>query len=128
MHDRPFIVVAGIVFLVAIAFPVWHTLVAGGSADRPVLAKPVGADACVESKAFMAANHMDLLNRWRDEVVRDGDAKPYVSGATGKSFEKSLTRTCLGCHTDTGAFCNKCHQYADVVVPCWDCHLETKGK
>ncbi len=129
MHDRPFVVVGGIAFLVALAFPLWHAIVAGGPAERPELAKPSGA-ACVEERAYMAANHMDLLNRWRDEVVRDGEAKPYtpVTLKTDKTFEKSLTRTCLGCHADVDGFCHKCHHYADVVVYCWDCHIEPKGK
>ncbi len=71
-----------------------------------------------------ALNHMDLLNEWRDTVVRKGERR-YVS-ASGRAFDMSLTRTCMSCHTSKKEFCDSCHNYLAVVPYCWDCHVEPK--
>ena len=42
-----------------------------------------GKKQCVESKEFMRTEHMQLLNNWRDSVVRNGD-RIYVSTAGQK--------------------------------------------
>ncbi|MHC4779607.1 MAG: sulfate reduction electron transfer complex DsrMKJOP subunit DsrJ, partial [Planctomycetota bacterium] len=70
-------------------------------------------------------NHMSLLLEWRDAVVREG--KKYTDEVGGKKYRISLVKTCLGCHTDKAAFCDRCHDYADVAPDCWNCHIEPKG-
>jgi hypothetical protein len=77
----------------------------------------------VEDKEFMIAYHMDMLNTWRDDVVRRGE-HVYTSKSE-KTYEKSLTRTCLKCHNREDS-CDRCHAYADVHPYCWDCHLGQK--
>ena len=74
----------------------------------------------MESRAWMRANHMELLDGWRDEFVRKGE-RTYTA-SDGREFEKSLTRTCLGCHDNQEEFCRKCHDYVGVDPVCWDCH------
>ena len=68
---------------------------------------------------------MDLLIRWRDWVVRDGDLK-YVA-SDGKEYVMSLTLTCLECHSNKDKFCDQCHNYVAVAPNCFGCHLQ-EGK
>jgi len=71
---------------------------------------------------FMRANHMDLLDQWRDTVVRD-DIRTYTSELSGKTYNMSLSDTCLDCHSQKDQFCDACHTYSAVDPYCWDCHV-----
>ena len=96
---------------------------------------------CVESPEFMRANHMQLLNQWREAAVRDGQT--VYTNSNGKEFEISLQDTCLKCHsteaekvaTTEGTsnpafaspqFCTSCHDYNAVKPLCYTCHFEPK--
>ncbi|MFH1416869.1 MAG: sulfate reduction electron transfer complex DsrMKJOP subunit DsrJ [Planctomycetota bacterium] len=125
MSDKGTIVAGLVVFLALAAFPFWYALGVGGDVSPPDLELPTDATQCVEDTEYMKAEHMDLLNRWRDAVVRDGE-REYTS-ESGEKYTMSLTGTCLGCHADREAFCDRCHDYANVEPSCWDCHLEPKG-
>ena len=127
MSDKGRIIVGLLVFLALVTFPIWYTLGAsnGSGTGPPELEKPKDATRCVEDTQFMTANHMDLLNQWRDAVVREGK-KEYTS-SSGEKYLMSLTGTCMGCHTDRSTFCARCHDYTDVEPGCWDCHIERKG-
>ena len=127
MSEKGKIVFGLSVFVILITFPFWSRLAAAGEPEggRPELEYPTNAEACIESTDYMAASHMDLLNQWRDELVREGN-REYVSSA-GETYEKSLTRTCLSCHEDRDAFCTRCHDYADVQPTCWQCHTTPGG-
>ncbi len=127
MKDKPLIVLGLAVFAALATFPIYYSLASGKAGPRPKLEMPAGQTRCVEDKAYMTGSHMDLLNGWRDAVVREGK-KTHVSRAYGTSHEMSLTRTCLGCHADRAAFCDRCHAYAGVRVFCWNCHVDPKGK
>lgn len=117
------------VFVILVTFPFWSRLAAAGEPDpgRLELAypNPSKATACVEDSAWMAANHMNLLNDWRDQAVRQGITE-YAS-ATGETWTISLTGTCLDCHDDRDNFCTRCHDYADVQPTCWECHTTPGG-
>jgi len=67
---------------------------------------------------------MDLLNQWRDDVVRRAD-RIHV-GRDGKEYDKSLSRTCMSCHSNKTEFCDRCHNYAAVAPYCWECHVEPR--
>ncbi len=130
MGDKGKILFGLAIFVILITFPFWAR-VAGGEplAGRPDLELPTNATACIEDTPFMTANHMDLLNSWRDELVREGVTE-YVStsGANaGTSYYPSLTKTCLSCHEDRDTFCTTCHEYADVQPTCWQCHTTPEG-
>jgi hypothetical protein len=125
MNDKSKIFIGLILFALLVIFPLIYSFTIGKPGPRPELDMPVGETDCIEEKDFMTAKHMELLNLWRDRVVREGE-KTYVSNTTGRHFEMSLTRTCMKCHTDRDAFCIRCHDYADVQVYCWDCHIEPK--
>ncbi len=127
MNDRVKILAGLAVFIVLAAFPVWYSLGAAGGGARPDLDMPKDASECVEATAYMTAYHMDLLNQWRDAVVREGDLSSYTS-SSGKTYAKSLTKTCMGCHGSAETFCTRCHEYASVAPTCWDCHVEPGGE
>ena len=79
---------------------------------------------CVETKVFMRAEHMQLLNNWRDQVVRNGN-RIYV-GSDGNEYQISLQNTCMKCHSNKKKFCDKCHNYMAVKPYCWGCHIAPK--
>ncbi len=121
MNDTPKIVAGLGLALIGLTFPIWYTLAAGGLAEPPQLELPAQQSQCVESREFMRAHHMELLNQWRDEVVRDGDVS-HVN-ISGKAYPKSLTRGCMSCHASKANFCQRCHDYANVRLSCWECHV-----
>ncbi len=129
MRDRNKIIVGLIIFVILVTFPFWRQLAASGEADvaRPDLDYPDPAEvpSCVEDSAYMTANHPHLLNDWRDQLVREGVTE-YTS-STGEVYQISLTHTCLDCHEDRDAFCNRCHDYSNVDPTCWDCHTTPGG-
>jgi hypothetical protein len=126
MNDRRRIIVGLVIFLAMATFPFWSNL--GRAAYvRPEVAKPVGQTKCVEDLAFMRSEHMQLLNQWRDSVVRQVN-RVYTT-SDGRQFTMSLSNTCLDCHAKKADFCDKCHNAMAVSPYCWDCHItEPKGK
>ena len=124
MHDTGKIIIGLIVFLIIMTSPVWYNLVNGVTPmQNPEIAtKNVpGKDKCVEPAEYMRAFHMDLLNQWRDDVVRQGDR--FTEGPYGKQIEKSLSNTCMDCHSNKKNFCDRCHNSMAVAPYCWDCHI-----
>ena len=127
MSDKGKILFGLSVFVILITYPFWGRLAAGDALPgRAELEYPANEDACVEDTPYMRASHMDLLNQWRDDVVRDG-VLDYTSSATGDVYLMSLTKTCLDCHQGREDFCTRCHDYANVEPTCWDCHVQPGG-
>ncbi len=91
--------------------------------DTPVI-KQMAVKQCVESKDFMKTAHMQMLNDWRDSVVREGNR--LYTAADGKSYDMSLQNTCMRCHSNKKRFCDECHNFVAVKPYCWDCHLMPK--
>jgi hypothetical protein len=128
VNDKPRIIVGLGLGLVALTFPLWYTLAAGPGDLSPKLDLPSDTSLkCVEDPQFMKAHHMELLDQWRQDVVREGK-HTYTSKAYGTTCEMSLTKTCLACHTNQETFCNRCHTQAGVSPTCWSCHFEGKVK
>ena len=121
MFDAGKIIVGLLVFVILITFPLWYNVAKGKAGYVPELEKATGADRCVAETDYMRTNHMDLLNQWRDSVVRAGE-RVYID-EFGKKYEMSLTNTCLSCHVNKDKFCDRCHNYMGVVPYCWDCHI-----
>ncbi len=117
MFDSPKVIIGLVIFVVFVTFPLWWQNIMGSS-ELPEVAVPEGK--CVESGEFMRAKHMDLLNDWRNVVVRDG-MRTYVS-TDGTEYNMSLTLTCLDCHESQEKFCGECHDFAGVKPLCWECH------
>jgi len=121
MYDSSKVITGIIIFLLLITSPIWYNMAGGKASYVPQVQIDANQKQCVESKEYMRANHMDLLDDWRMEVVR-GESRIYKA-SDGKEYEKSLTNTCMSCHQDRNEFCVKCHDYAAVKQPkCWDCH------
>ena len=125
IYDKGLVIVGLCIFVVVITFPFWFNLGNAAPAPEPKIAeKAKAAKECVVSKEKMKYEHMQILNEWRDTVVRD--AKRIYVSSSGKEFNMSLTNTCLDCHTEKAEFCDKCHNYASVSPYCWDCHIDPK--
>ena len=119
-------IIAGIaVFVIAVTFPFWYGK--GKAVTPPALDLETPAIAelaekrCVEDAAWMRANHMKLLDAWRDSVVREGK-RTYIA-KNGRTFEMALTGNCLKCHSNKDRFCDRCHDYVGVKPSCFNCHV-----
>jgi hypothetical protein len=128
MKDKNKILAGLAIFIVVVTLPFWFNL--GKAAPAPELeltAKAKAAKACVMPTEFMTANHMQLLDVWRHNVVRGGE-RMFVND-DGKLYDMSLSNTCLDCHSNKEKFCDRCHDYASVRPYCWDCHIDNpKGE
>lgn len=124
MYDSGKIITGILVFLILFTFPVWYNITSGDPSGVPDLVLPQGEGKteCVKSASYMRTLHMDLLNEWRDEVVRDGGR--FVVTASGQKHEMSLSNTCIDCHSNKSEFCDQCHNYLAVSPYCWECHVE----
>jgi hypothetical protein len=122
MHDAGKIVTGLVLFVGIVATPLWWNLATGAEPRVPQIAKPAGETRCLEDAATMRREHMQMLVTWREDVVRRADR--FYLTSDGRRVRKSLTGTCLKCHDDKGASCDRCHDYLNVHPYCWDCHVE----
>lgn len=127
MYNGGKILAGLVIFLGLVTFPFWYH-VGSAAYKTPELKLPAKSVAteCVESKEFMRAEHMQMLDDWRDSVVRNNN-RDYVN-LKGVAFEMSLQKTCMKCHDTKKDFCDKCHTAAAVSPYCWDCHIAPKEK
>ena len=102
LYNAKAVTVGIVAFLVVCTSPFWAGF---GSSDytSPKVSLPKDAKECIEDTAFMKAEHMQLLNEWRDQALR------------------------LKCHNDYEQFCDKCHKTNNVEPYCWSCHVLPKG-
>jgi hypothetical protein len=132
MNDKKWIVLGLAIFLGLFTFPLWYNFLvkAGKAAPAPEVVlteKAKAAKQCVMSTEYMKADHMQLLDLWRHSVVRNG--KREFVNPEGKTFDMSLSNTCLDCHSNKAEFCDRCHNYASVSPYCFDCHIDNpKGE
>ena len=126
MYDGGKIVTGLIVFLAIATSPVWFQLAKGTVSAPPEPKIVTDAKTCVAPTEYMRTLHMDMLNQWRNSVVRE-DERTYVA-PDGKEYDMSLSRTCMNCHSNKADFCDRCHNYAGVSPYCWDCHVEPREK
>ena len=122
MNEKILIFSGLVVFLLGATFPFWQSI---DPEDFPKVAMETKGEQCVAPAEYMRKNHMMLLNNWKDSVVRDGERFHIMPD--GNRVEKSLTKTCLGCHVSKKQFCEECHTYASVKPYCWECHVVPKS-
>lgn len=120
MYHQKQIITGLVIFVLLLTFPFWYSL-GQASYETPEPALPEDETQCIESTEWMRANHMELLNTWRDQSVRM-DTPVYVN-SEGEQMEISLQKTCMECHTNQSQFCTVCHDTAAVSPYCWDCHI-----
>lgn len=125
MYDAGRILIGLGLFVALFAYPFYNNL--GQAYEEPKLQKVAKdkGEVCIEDAKWMRANHMQVLNDWRNEVVRYGN-RLYTSSLNGKTYEMSLQNTCMSCHVSKVEFCDKCHNNATVNPYCWDCHVPPK--
>lgn len=129
MYNGGRILVGVCIFLVLVTFPFWNAIGRSTAApeldlDTPVI-QQLSEKKCVEPAAVMRENHMQLLDDWRNQVVREGNR--FYTAADGTEYQMSLQNTCLSCHSNKADFCDQCHDYAGITPDCWTCHLEPEG-
>ena len=124
MYNAKYIWPGILLFVVLFSSPFWLNI-GSSSYLRQAVALPLTEKECIEPRAYMAAEHMQLLNSWRDMALRE-EKRQYVAG-NGKPWEISLQNTCLSCHANKADFCDKCHNSNSVAPYCWDCHVEPRG-
>lgn len=130
MYDKKVIIPGIVIFLWLFLLPFWYN--AGKATpqpepktDTPVI-KQLEEKKCIEDTAFMKSSHMQLLDEWRDSVVRERNRVHVAS--SGKRYKMSLQNECMNCHSNKSEFCDQCHNYVAVKPFCWDCHIEPKEK
>ncbi len=128
MYNARYVILGIIVFALLFTSPFWLGGIFGDEGDykRPAVTLPKDEKECIEPVAYMRAEHMQLLNDWRDEALRN-ENRTYVS-SSGKKWEISLQNTCMKCHSDYENFCQKCHISNSVDPYCWTCHIRPEGK
>jgi len=128
MYDGKYIITGLVIFVAIFAMPFWYNVGTASVPPDPKLDTPViqqlAEKKCVESKDYMKREHMQMLDDWRDWVVRDGTR--WYTNSEGKKFDMSLQNTCMNCHSSKVRFCDQCHNYLAVNPYCWTCHIEPK--
>lgn len=125
MYNSKLIIAGIVVFLVVFTSPFWLNALTPVY-KRPALALPNDTQDCIEDVAYMRAEHMQLLNNWRDMALREGK-REYTAIKNGKTWDINLQNTCMSCHASKKDFCDVCHDSNSVSPYCWDCHVEPKG-
>lgn len=134
IYDKKNILVGLMIFIGLATFPLWFNHLKAApppeiKLDTPVIEK-MAQKQCILPKEEMRTGHMQLLNDWRTEVVRNGK-RMYVA-ADGKTYEMSLQNECMRCHSNKSQFCDSCHNYAGLKTGstpyCWTCHVAPKEK
>ena len=130
MQNKGKIIVGLAVFIAVIISPFIYNAISKAKSAAPEVVltdKAKAAKKCVRSADYMRDEHMQILDLWRESVVRNGK-RTYVN-SEGKTFNMSLSNTCLDCHSNKKEFCDRCHNYASVTPYCWECHIENpKGE
>jgi hypothetical protein len=120
MYNKGTIIAGLALFVLFVTFPIWFNGLDAGPLPKPEL-PPGGEKLCVAPASEMRDNHMQLLNEWRDDVLRNSDRVSVT--VAGKEYRKGLQTGCMQCHSNKEKFCDSCHEYAAVQPTCWDCHL-----
>ncbi|MEW5909684.1 MAG: sulfate reduction electron transfer complex DsrMKJOP subunit DsrJ [Thermodesulfobacteriota bacterium] len=123
MYDGGKVIFGLALFFTLVTFPFWFNHGKAAPAPEPKLTDKAKAEKiCIVQKDLMKSEHMQILNDWRNMVVRNTDRIYQTS--EGKRYEMSLSNTCLDCHSNKADFCDKCHNYVAVSPYCWDCHID----
>lgn len=127
MYNAKGIIIGIIIFVAVFSSPFWVSWI-GLDYTKTGVVLPENSKTCIENTEFMRANHMRLLDEWRDQALRE-ENRAYVSALDGRKWVISLQNTCMKCHDNYAGFCEKCHVANSVYPYCWTCHIiPTEGK
>jgi hypothetical protein len=88
MYNKSLVLTIIVVVLLIVVTPFLYWRVSPGALLPPKPEPPPGGEKrCVESTDFMRKHHVDLLEEWRQSVVREGHVK-YVA-SDGKEYDES---------------------------------------
>ena len=121
MYNAKAVIIGIVIFIVIFSSPFWLGWI-GADYTKTGVVLPEEDKTCIESTEFMRANHMRLLDEWRDQALRE-ENREYVSSINSKRWAISLQNTCMKCHTNYAAFCERCHVANSVYPYCWTCHI-----
>lgn len=124
MYNTGKIITGLIIFVVIFAYPLYSNIGKAAPQPKPELPPKTVATKCLAPTEYMRTSHMQMLDTWRNDVVRSG-LRVYLA-ENGKAYNMSLQNTCMECHKDKAKFCDTCHNYAGVSPYCWTCHLPPK--
>ena len=124
MYNAKLIIPGIIIFVLVFTSPFWLGWMGQDYTKTGVVLSPDAKQekTCIEDTEFMRAQHMRLLDEWRDQALRQ-ENRVYVSALNGKKYEISLQKTCVACHDNYAQFCEKCHVANSVYPYCWTCHI-----
>jgi hypothetical protein len=120
MYDRGKIIIGLIIFIVIVTYPFYINIGKTFEPPSELVAEPDEMHIGNIPLINIRAEHMKLLNEWRDEVIRGGERFIIFEE---DEYEKSLQKGCLDCHSRQET-CDRCHGYAGVRLYCWDCHFQ----
>ena len=127
MYNAKAVIIGIVIFVAGFSSPFWTSWI-GQDYTKTGVVLPAGEKQCIEDTEFMRAQHMRLLDEWRDQALRE-ENRVYESALNGKKWVISLQNTCLKCHSNYAEFCEKCHVANSVYPYCWTCHIiPTEGK
>lgn len=121
MYNAKAVTIGIAIFLIIFSTPFWLSWIGRDYTKTGIVILP-DETSCIEDTEFMRANHMRLLDEWRDEALRK-ENREYKSALNGKVWLISLQRTCMKCHSNYSEFCEKCHVANSVYPYCWTCHI-----
>ncbi len=110
--------------LLALVVLLLSTAVMSESAVVTQGSKAAGLNSCiVESTEMMRRNHMEFLKHDRIETVRKGvrDTKASLAECVDCHAAKDDKGNAIPVNAE-GQFCESCHHYAAVSLPCFQCH------
>jgi hypothetical protein len=128
MYNADKIIPGLVIFLAVLTLPFWYNHGKAATPPQPKIDTPaiqqMRQKQCILPKIDMRSGHMQILNDWRTQVVRNG-LRQYTA-IDGKQYNMSLQNECMKCHSNKVQFCDQCHNYMAVTPYCWTCHVEPK--
>ncbi|AET67340.1 hypothetical protein Desor_1700 [Desulfosporosinus orientis DSM 765] len=122
MYKGGRIIASLIIFVGLFTIPFFYNL-GKANAGPEIDAQQLADFQSIEPSVNMIANHPQMFNQWRDELVRNG--KTVYVNSEGKEIDISLEK--LEGTDQSSQFCVSCHNYTAVDPTCWDCHSGPEG-
>lgn len=122
MYKGGKIIASLIIFVGLFTVPFFYNL-GKANAGPEIDAQQLAEFQSIEPSVNMIANHPQLFNQWRDELVRNG--KTVYINSEGKAIDINIEK--LAGADPSNQFCVSCHNYAAVDPTCWDCHIGPEG-
>jgi hypothetical protein len=120
VYDQKKIIAGLAIFLSLATLPLCYNVIGGKAAAIPKPELVTTQKTCILAQADIRKGHMQLLDAWRQDVIRQGIRQK--ADPAGKPYSMSLAKSCLDCHPNKVEFCDRCHDYVGVSPSCWDCH------